>query len=499
MFNSEDIMSSANLPFPNDPYTCEKAVLGMKNAYIKEEKPNKDVTLNDLAESRDPMSTTMDGNSNLVTEISNMPVEHNTKKETHFIKYCFKEGKYIKVWECGLCGKEFGHQYTLLRHLPTHTDERKYQCTTCGKAFRQMSTLCQHKAIHSVARPYTCEICQKSFNRVSTLMSHKKTHSGHKPHKCAYCHKAFHQKEFSKRIAFRNHELYEHQKTSGSDTLMSSATSSTSELNSSRDRPNTVATPQVKYDGGILVDPINTDAMKIALQTNQTPFVLLKPLNGVPVIVRVIEIEDKHLLVPITWDELCRQSQIAIIQAPHNLNESMNIATTNTNSAFKLQVKIPIVATVKELGNFDESLCMSVHNPGPNNTIEDGNIIYSMNEKLDEMEADPCTYFQDTSTKAYNMKQLSEEIEYLNKIENILTNEDYNPKLNFPQFNSAQFNLNLEDPFVTQAFQMNNEEIPMVDPNIITPVSNSDGCTMNTDITLTDLDTKQTYEVSHTA
>lgn len=552
MFNSEDIMSSTNLPFPNDPYTCEKAVLGMKNAYIKEEIPNKDI-LNHLTESGNPMSTTIDGNSNIFTEIANIPIEHNIKKETHYIKYSFKEGKYVKVWECGLCGKEFGHQYTLLRHLPTHTDERKYQCTVCGKAFRQMSTLCQHKAIHSVARPYTCEICQKSFNRVSTLMSHKKTHSGHKPHKCVFCHKAFHQKgnlrnhvfthtnarpykcevcnkgfnqmsnlmchkikahagvekprykctlcskEFSKRISFRNHELFEHQKTSGSETLVSSATSSSSELNSSRDRPNTAAIAKVKYDDGIIVDPINTDAMRIALQTNQTPFVLLKPLNGVPVIVRVVEIEDKHLLVPVTWDELCRQSQIAIIQTPNALNESMNSATTNNmNSGFKLQVKIPIVATVKELGNFEDSLCMSVHNPGPNNDMDEGNIIYSINEKIEEPECDPCTYFQDTSTKAYNMKQLSDQIEYMNKIENVFNNED--SKMNFPQFNPSQFNLNLEESFTPQAFEINNEEIPIISQNNITPVPNSAEYAMNTDdITLTDLDTKQTFSMSNIA
>ncbi|KAJ8944345.1 hypothetical protein NQ318_016152 [Aromia moschata] len=91
--------------------------------------------------------------------------------------------------------KEFTHQYTLMRHLPTHTDERKFQCNTCGKAFRQMSTLSQHRAIHSTERPYICEVCQKTFNRVSTLISHRKTHTGLKPHRCHLCTKAFHQKD----------------------------------------------------------------------------------------------------------------------------------------------------------------------------------------------------------------------------------------------------------------------------------------------------------------
>lgn len=90
--------------------------------------------------------------------------------------------------------KEFTHQYTLMRHIPTHTDERKYTCRVCGKAFRQMSTLSQHRAIHSADRPYICELCDKTFNRVSTLISHRKTHTNEKPHQCHLCHKAFHQK-----------------------------------------------------------------------------------------------------------------------------------------------------------------------------------------------------------------------------------------------------------------------------------------------------------------
>ncbi|XP_051167847.1 uncharacterized protein LOC127285743 isoform X2 [Leptopilina boulardi] len=116
------------------------------------------------------------------------------RSRLHFVKYLKREGKTVKIWECGICTKEFRHQYTLMRHLPTHTDERNFKCEACGKAFRQLSTLSQHKAIHSDARPYVCEFCKKTFNRVSTLISHRKTHSEHKPHKCHICGKGFHQK-----------------------------------------------------------------------------------------------------------------------------------------------------------------------------------------------------------------------------------------------------------------------------------------------------------------
>ncbi|XP_033210102.1 uncharacterized protein LOC117168494 isoform X2 [Belonocnema kinseyi] len=116
------------------------------------------------------------------------------RSRLHFVKYLKRDGKTLKIWECGICSKEFRHQYTLMRHLPTHTDERNFKCEACGKAFRQLSTLSQHKAIHSDARPYVCEFCKKTFNRVSTLISHRKTHSEQKPHKCHLCGKGFHQK-----------------------------------------------------------------------------------------------------------------------------------------------------------------------------------------------------------------------------------------------------------------------------------------------------------------
>ncbi|XP_047735464.1 uncharacterized protein LOC108682621 isoform X2 [Hyalella azteca] len=120
--------------------------------------------------------------------------KEDPRSRLHYVKYMKKDGKTIKKWECGMCGREFIHQYTLMRHLPTHTDERNFHCDECGKSFRQMSTLSQHRSTHSQFRPYVCDVCQKTFTRVSTLISHKKLHDGVKPHVCHVCGKAFHQK-----------------------------------------------------------------------------------------------------------------------------------------------------------------------------------------------------------------------------------------------------------------------------------------------------------------
>ncbi|XP_014276645.1 uncharacterized protein [Halyomorpha halys] len=126
------------------------------------------------------------------------------RAKRHYVKTLHKDGREVKIWECGLCGKEFRFQYTLVRHIPTHTDVRNYQCDICPKAFRQLSTLAQHKATHWNMRPFSCDFCQKSFNRISTLISHKKIHYDEKKHVCPFCGKGFHQKG-----NLRNH-MYTH-------------------------------------------------------------------------------------------------------------------------------------------------------------------------------------------------------------------------------------------------------------------------------------------------
>ncbi|KAK8725249.1 hypothetical protein OTU49_010775 [Cherax quadricarinatus] len=369
------------------------------------------------------------------------------RSRLHFVKYMKREGKTIKIWECGICGKEFMHQYTLMRHLPTHTDERNFRCNQCGKAFRQMSTLSQHKATHSESRPYVCDICQKTFSRVSTLISHKKTHTEEKQHRCYVCGKAFHQKgnlknhlfthtnerpykcdicgrgfnqssnlqchkakshadgtlnyqyvpdkykcnfcehAFARRAQLRQHEEYKHgvRNLHGSRVLSGSGSRTVTNNNALfRKRkignvriiqlPNGDRTfqeigneplarqrkmkPKSQIKSGILIEPIDTNAMHRALAAGRTPFALLKPSKGVPVVVKVqFALGNKHMLVPASANELRRAGKFTV--------SSQQCGTK------AVQIKVPVVATVIQRIDGDGRVHMDIEAPAEDEDSHD--------------------------------------------------------------------------------------------------------------------------------
>lgn len=49
--------------------------------------------------------------------------------------------------------------------------------------------------------------------------------------------------------------------------------------------------PWSAINGGVIVDPIKTYHMGVALATKQTPFALLKPENCDPVLVKVVDMK----------------------------------------------------------------------------------------------------------------------------------------------------------------------------------------------------------------
>uniref|UniRef100_A0A3P9A2K3 C2H2-type domain-containing protein n=1 Tax=Esox lucius TaxID=8010 RepID=A0A3P9A2K3_ESOLU len=55
-----------------------------------------------------------------------------------------------QLYPCSVCGKVFGRQQTLSRHLSLHTEGRGYKCHLCPYAAKCRANLNQHLTIHSV-------------------------------------------------------------------------------------------------------------------------------------------------------------------------------------------------------------------------------------------------------------------------------------------------------------------------------------------------------------
>jgi len=380
--------------------------------------------------------------------------KNDPRSRLHFIKYVKKEGTTIKYWECGICGKEFKHQYTLMRHLPIHTDERNYKCDVCGLSFRQLSTLKQHKMRHSDAKPYVCEICQKTFSRVSVLISHKQIHSEEKRHQCPLCSKAFRQKGnlkthvnvhlnsrpwkcdvcgegFNQKSNLAIHRKTTHLDEGSSTTIHSSGivedVDRTSDqimipseqvglqLNSGQivipypgvllksepprppvkvslkplpqppSKPSKPKSDDIKtYFGNsrgcailtdnaaIIVNPIETKAMAKTVARGQTPYALLKPARGAPVLVKVLPApHGKHMLVPANADDLAYAGTVS--------GEGRNGT---------VQLKVPVVATVIQRVRSDGTISITIEPPGTKEDIgENDEEIEDVEDKQSEIES----------------------------------------------------------------------------------------------------------------
>lgn len=89
---------------------------------------------------------------------------------------------------CRMCGKSFGLQRLLNRHMKCHSDTKRYLCTFCGKGFNDTFDLKRHTRTHTGVRPYKCNLCEKSFTQRCSLESH-----------CLKVHGVTHQYEYKQR------------------------------------------------------------------------------------------------------------------------------------------------------------------------------------------------------------------------------------------------------------------------------------------------------------
>ncbi|XP_044192031.1 zinc finger protein 260-like isoform X3 [Thunnus albacares] len=95
---------------------------------------------------------------------------------------------------CSVCGKTFGYNTNLHKHMRIHTGERPFNCSVCDKSFSWKQDLTRHMKYHSEEQSYSCSVCNKRFRNGTNLITHMRIHTGEKPFKCLVCSKTFSRK-----------------------------------------------------------------------------------------------------------------------------------------------------------------------------------------------------------------------------------------------------------------------------------------------------------------
>ncbi|XP_076005826.1 uncharacterized protein LOC143000403 isoform X2 [Genypterus blacodes] len=96
-----------------------------------------------------------------------------------------------KLFSCPQCGKTFGSNQYLQRHVRCHAEAKTFLCSFCGKRFTKSSNLTTHLRVHTGEKPFTCSVCNTSFSLRCTLVTHMRIHTGEKPFICFLCGKRF--------------------------------------------------------------------------------------------------------------------------------------------------------------------------------------------------------------------------------------------------------------------------------------------------------------------
>jgi len=100
-------------------------------------------------------------------------------------------------FSCPHCDSKFSLNFSLQRHMLTHTGEKPFSCTQCDYKCFFESYLKKHMIRHSNERPFSCSHCDRRFSQQRYLRDHEM-----KSHACQLC--GF---KFSSKASFLRHYL----------------------------------------------------------------------------------------------------------------------------------------------------------------------------------------------------------------------------------------------------------------------------------------------------
>ncbi|GFO01901.1 Zinc finger protein 91 [Plakobranchus ocellatus] len=89
---------------------------------------------------------------------------------TQDIKFPPLPDDFVKVYQCGHCGKRTVQRGNMMRHLIHHLKDRPFSCDECSKRFVDKGELFKHKKTHT--KPYRCPQCNGAFAHNVQLVKH---------------------------------------------------------------------------------------------------------------------------------------------------------------------------------------------------------------------------------------------------------------------------------------------------------------------------------------
>ncbi|CAL1527160.1 unnamed protein product [Lymnaea stagnalis] len=127
------------------------------------------VTSNGLQETVIDQSTSTDDNS-LLRNSGNSSAEPVDADDMPDLKIPVVPEEFVKMYQCGHCGKRTVQRGNMMRHLIHHLKEKPFACDECPKQFVDKGELVKHKKTHS--KPYRCPQCNGAFAHNAQLLKH---------------------------------------------------------------------------------------------------------------------------------------------------------------------------------------------------------------------------------------------------------------------------------------------------------------------------------------